>query len=140
MLAKLLELKQKGDINRAEGEYKYPLKKTTRYEHCDLWWSDNNKEHWLEVKTIRLHHNSDGLKKRYKRKIEDDFEKTERLKSPYDFHHLLMIFDDENYSTGNWKDDVYSIYQQCGMEKEDEWKFDVTPGKTVQAFLHHIKK
>jgi len=140
MLAELLELKRKGIVNDAEGEHKFPLKKTTRYEHCDLWWSDTNEEHWLEVKTIRLHHNSDGLNKKNKGKIKNDLEKIKRLKLPYDFYHLLMIFDDKDYSTGDWRNDMYSLYQLYRAKKEDEWTYDVTSGKTIYAFLYHIKK
>lgn len=40
----------------------------------------------------------------------------------------------------NWKEGIQSIYEKHKMEKEDEWNFDVTPGKTVQVFLHRIKK
>ncbi len=140
MLAKLLELKEKNEVEKAEGEHSYHIKTGRNFEKCDLWWSNNNKEHWLEVKTIRLHNNYNGLKEKYKRRIKEDLEKIDRLKPPYDFHHLLMVFDDEYYSIRNWRRDVYSLYQQYRMTKEDEWKFDVTPGKTVQAFLHHIKK
>jgi len=143
MLAKLLELKEKNEVEECEGEHGYDIPKrptSRRVERCDLWWYKNNEKHWLEVKTTRLHHDSDGLKKKYGKRIEGDLKRIEKLKPPYDFHHLLMVFDDKDYSTGNWREDVYSLYRVYQMTKEDEWKFDAAPRKTVHVFLHHIKK
>ncbi len=141
MLAKLLELKEKNEVEEVEGEHVYHIPKGTSprrsYEHCDLWWFINNEEHWLEVKTLVFHRNSDGLKDKYKKRIKKDLNKVDRLRPPYNFYHLLMIFDDEYYYTGEWMEDVYAIYQDYKMKKEDKWKFDVNQRKTVYAFLHY---
>jgi len=142
MLAKLLELKEKNEVDEAEGEHKYHIPKTTsprkRYARCDLWWKKDNQEHWLEVKTIVFHRNSTkGLKDKYGKRIEKDLNRVKRLRPPYIFHHLLLIFDDKYYNNGDWMEDVYSIYQVHNMKKENKWKFDVNQRKTVYAFLHY---
>ena len=136
MLAKLLELKEKKYVDEVEGEHPYPLRKID-YPRCDLWWKKNDSEHWLEVKTFRFHEDSKGLKDDYEERIEEDLERVQYLEPPYTFHHLLIVFDDENYDNGNWKEDVYSIYDIYDMKKEDKWKFDVNQRKTVYAFLHY---
>jgi hypothetical protein len=141
MLAKLLELKDKNEMEEVEGEHDYNIPKRTsprrRYEHCDLWWKKDNQEHWLEVKTLVFHSNSDGLKNDYKERIKKDLDRVDSLRPPYNFHHLLMVFDDDYYYTGEWMEDVYAIYQDYKMKKEDKWKFDVNQRKTVHAFLHN---
>jgi len=138
MLARLLELKERNEVDEVEGEHKYHIPKTTssRYPRCDLWWLKGNREHWLEVKTLVFHTHSDGLKKDYNEKIKKDLDRVDRLRPPYIFHHLLLIFDDTYYNNGDWMEDVYSIYQDHDMKKEDKWKFDVNQRQTVRVFLH----
>jgi len=54
MIPRFQELQAQGHITHGECEHKYTIKKTTRYEHCDVWWQQDDDEHWLEVKTIVL--------------------------------------------------------------------------------------
>ena len=91
MLAKLLELKEKNKVERAEGEHNYDVLKTgpsgkKTYPRCDLWWEKNNSKHWLEVKTFRFHGDT-GLK-RYEKRIKEDLKKEFFLKPPYNFHRF----------------------------------------------------
>ena len=89
MLAKLIELKNKGILDYIEGEHKYPIKKTSRYEHCDLWWQVKNDEHWLEVKTLVM----SGFQLRGSiDEIRNDLDKKNRLRPTDIFHHLTIVF------------------------------------------------
>lgn len=140
MLAKLLKLKEKNKVERAEGEHNYDVLKTgpsgkKTYPRCDLWWEKNKSKHWLEVKTFRFHTDT-GLK-RYEKRIKEDLKKEKFLRPPYNFHHLLIVFDDRDYDNGKWLEDLYSLYNSYNLKKEDEWKFDVNQRKTVYAFLHY---
>ncbi len=143
MLAKLLELKEKNKIERAEGEHNYDVLKTgpkgkKTYPRCDLWWEKNNSKHWLEVKTFRFHRNT-GLKP-YKDRIIEDLDKEQYLRSPYNFHHLLIVFDDNRYDNGNWLEDVYSLYNSYDLKKEDEWNIELDERRTLNLFLHFKSK
>ena len=140
MLASLLSLKERNLINETEGEHPYTMKDGRNYTRCDLWWSNgNNQEHWLEVKTIRLHNDGEGLKKDYMERIEKDLIRAKNAKPPFDFYHLLLIFDDENYSVPNWRKNINEIYGKYRMSIEEGWPFDfdIVPGKDIHAFLHH---
>ena len=127
-------------MDEVEGEHQYSIPKRTErrrhFEHCDLWWKINDKKHWLEVKTLRHTSPSNGLKKSDINMIETDLEKMNRLKTPYSFHHLLVVLDDERFDNGKWKKDVYSIYQNAGMKKTEKWDFDLDPSRKVNFFLH----
>jgi len=136
MLAKLIELKEeKKVVDEVEGEHPYPLRKTN-YPRCDLWWKKNGSEHWLEVKTFRFHEDSKVLKDDYEERIEEDLERVQYLKPPYTFHHLLIVSDDKKYDNGNWLEDVYSLYNDHKMEKEDKWTIELDERRTLNLFLH----
>ncbi len=113
-----------------------------RYPRCDLWWGQNDSGHWLEVKTLRLHNKTKGLKKDYKERIEKDLDRVELIKPPpqYTFHHLLIIFDDKKYNNGNWEEDVYSLYNDHGMNKEDKWTIELDERRILNIFLHFKTK
>lgn len=138
MLAKLIELREKKIVDEVEGEQPYPLRKTN-YPRCDLWWKKNS-EHWLEIKTLRFHDNNQGLKDDYDERITKDLDRIKQLKPPYYFHHLLIVFDDKKYDNGNWKDDIYSIYNIYDMKKEDKWTIELDGRKTLNLFLHFKSK
>ena len=140
MLAKLLELKEKNKVERAEGEHNYDVlkigpkgKKT--YPRCDLWWEKNGHRYFLEIKTFRFHRNT-GLKS-YKDRIIEDLDKEQYLKSPYHFHHLLIVFDDNHYDNGNWKEDLYKFYNSSDFKIEDEWNINLDERRTAHIFLHY---
>ena len=59
MLAKLLKLKEKKEVERAEGEHNYDVlkpgpsgKKT--YPRCDLWWEKNKSRYPKEVQETSI--------------------------------------------------------------------------------------
>jgi hypothetical protein len=52
MAARMMELQRNGVVQDAEGEHKFPFAKVRYHEHCDLWWTQYEIEHWLEIKTM----------------------------------------------------------------------------------------
>ena len=141
MLAKLLDFNQKNQIEQVEGEHKYHIQKKSksrkrRFPRSDFWWNIDNQEHWLEVKTFRLHSNTNGLRYKDKKKIDDDLERMIYLRTPYIFHHLLFVFDDNDYKNGDWMEDVHSVYKNNDMDIEAKWKSEIDRGKNLHIFLH----
>lgn len=139
-LPKLLELREKKEVDRTECEHNYDFKNTgpsgkKTYPRCDLWWEKNSYRNFLEIKTFRFHRNS-GLNP-YKKRIIDDFKKEEYLRSPYNFHHLLIVFDDNHYNNGDWTEELYSLYNNHGFAKEDEWNIELDQRRTLHIFLHN---
>jgi len=116
MLSKLAELKNKGYIDLFEGEHKYPIMKSTRFEHCDIWWKYKEKEHWLEVKTLLLNENIPISFIKDMKIIKEDIDKINRLVKPYIFHSLVFVFPIQN---DNYKQDLELIYKNKNFVKED---------------------
>ncbi len=133
MAARLMELKSKGVVQNAEGEHKFPIAQVRIFEHCDLWWKQNEIENWLEVKTIVV-----GVKKSLG-KIEDivaDVAKRERLRAPDSFHHLAVIFPlTENRAT-EWHSALEPIYQNANMKFNAQWTFPLWDEKQLAMFLY----
>ena len=139
MSPKLLELKEKKEIDRVGWEHNYNVLKTgpsgkKTYPRCDIWWEKGSSKNWLEVKTFRFH--SDTGLKRYEKRIKEDLEKEIFLKPPYNFHHLLIVFDDNYYDNGNWIEDLYSLYNCYNFNKEDEWDIELDTRRKLKLFLH----
>jgi hypothetical protein len=67
--------------------------------------------------------------------------KEQYLKSPYNFHHLLIVFDDNHYDNGNWLEDLYLFYKSYDLKndlkKEEEWNIKLDERRTLHLFLHH---
>lgn len=118
MLSKLVELRNQGYLENIEREHKYRFKKITGYEHCDLWWSLNNNQHWLEVKTIVLSKDQQrgSLKEIYK-----DLDKRNRLSKNDIFHHLSIIFPLDLKDENLWKNQLDSLYKENGLKYEADW-------------------
>lgn len=141
ILPKLLELKERKEVDKAECEHNYDLLTTgpkgkETYPRCDVYWEKNNIKNWLEVKTFRFHRNT-GIAP-YEERIIEDFDKEQYLKSPYNFNHLLIVFDDNQYDNGNWIEDLYKLYNRYGFVKEDEPRnIELNTRYTVCLFLHH---
>lgn len=144
MLARLFELKEKKEIEELEGEHGYPIpknpNKSNRCEACDLWWSKNSEEHWLEVKTIVFHRDCNNPEEKYSKRIVKDINKSNRLKPPYIFHHLEFIFTDERHDVVNWKEGIHSIYEKFKMQKEGQWVKEINKEQTLNIFLYTFKK
>jgi hypothetical protein len=132
MASKLLQLKNAGFIADAEEGHKYPNKKSSRYEHCDLWWHINREEHWLEVKSIVF--SKDGVRGS-KSDIFIDLDKKFRLRSTDIFHHLAIVFPIEKLEFGKCKDDLLHFYTEGGLKYEADWNYDIGSGKTLFFIL-----
>ncbi len=131
MLSRLVQLKREGTLRQVEGEHKYPVLKTTRYEHCDLWWLDGQEEHWLEVKTIVPVRDQ----QRWKKAIMDDLDKPLRLRPIDVFHHLALAWPLTPLQVEPLINDVNWLYSAKGYKTEATWKFPLDSGKTLVALL-----
>lgn len=118
MLSKLVELRNQGYLENIEREHKYRFKKITRFEHCDLWWSLNNNQHWLEVKTIVL---SKDQQRGSLKEIYNDLDKRNRLSKNDIFHHLSIIFPLDLKDENLWKNQLDSLYKENGLKYEADW-------------------
>ena len=118
MLSKLVELRNQGYLENIEREHKYRFKKITRFEHCDLWWSLNNNQHWLEVKTIVL---SKDQQRGSLEEIYKDLDKRNRLSKNDIFHHLSIIFPLDLKDENLWKYQLDSLYKENGLKYEADW-------------------
>ena len=144
MLAMLFKQKERNEVEKVEGEHNYDILKTgskgkKTYPRCDLWWVHDDLEYWLEVKTIIFHRNTRGLNKHYRDRITDDLDKEKYLMPSdrsYHLHHLLIIFDDKKHNNGNWIEDLYSLYNNYDMKKEDKWTIELDERRTLKLFLH----
>ncbi len=133
MAARLMELKTNGIVQSAEGEHKFPIAKVKIFEHCDLWWAQNEIENWLEVKTIVI-----GVKKSLG-KIEDivaDVARGERLRATDSFHHLAVIFPLEGNAIQTWRKMLDPIYENANMKFNVQWTFPLWQEKQLAMFLY----
>ena len=132
MIPRLKELQAQGNIIHGESEHKYTLKKTTRYEHCDIWWQQDDGEHWLEVKTIVLTPNAQlgSLKD-----IVKDLGKMDRLVKPFHYHHLGIVFPVQESSPSQWKRMLADTYTQHGLMFEGEWEYPLWKTKALYVAL-----
>ena len=117
MLARLIQLKRDGVLSAVEGEHKYPKKKGTRYEHCDLWWRVDNQEYWLEVKTVVPQEGQ----QQWSKQIRGDLGKGSRLRATDVFHHLTFVFPVEASAEEVWRQQVTALYQSKGFLCEAIW-------------------
>ena len=127
MLAKLIELKKDGVLDLVEGEHKFPIKKTTHFEHCDLWWKIKDFEYWLEVKTVKEQSDVDEVRK--------DFDKKNRLKNTDVFYHLSIVLVKSTNPEG-WKGALDTIYERNGMLHEADWCTEVDQNITLLYMLY----
>lgn len=126
MMAKLVELRTSGRLERVEGEHKYPIKKTRSYEHCDFWWCSGGNEQWLEVKTVK---SIDDLKG-----VESDLAKTDRLRHSDIFHHLSILFLLSS-TMGDWTEQVTSTYSKYGLSCKADWSDMAEPDVRLRFML-----
>jgi len=134
MLVKLLKLQNEGEVNEAMGEYPYNTKKTSKYERCDFWWKINNENHLLEVKTIAPHDN-----KTPEDIISTDFKKIKRLRPPFVFHHLSMIFLKESHAKKEWEKRLKILYKQEDFFYEKTWNYKIKDEKTLLCVLYTLE-
>ena len=128
MIPELKKLRDDGHLEKIEGEHKYPIKKTDRYEHCDLWWKTDGKEYWLEVKTI-VH-----ARDEQKGTIEDimaDLEKKNRLTPGMIFCHLAIVCPVDDEDKNAWTQKITETYTKHGQEIVDVW----TDGKDSELLF-----
>lgn len=136
MAARLMELKSKSVVENAEGEHKFPIAKVKIFEHCDLWWTQNAIENWLEVKTIVV-----GDKKSLG-KLEDivqDVAKRERLRATDSFHHLAVIFPLAQNNLTDWRNAIEPIYENANMNFNAQWTFPLRDEKQLAMFLYSAR-
>jgi len=126
MLAKLVELEKDGVLDSVEGEHKYPEKKSSRYEHCDLWWRVKGNEHWLEVKTVK--------NEKEVREVVKDLEKRCRLRHTDIFHHLSILFS-ESSSMEDQRRQLASAYKQYGFSCEADWSRVIEGNRQLRFIL-----
>jgi len=122
MLAKLIQLRKDGFVDNAEGEHKYPIKKTSRYEHSDLWWCVDHEQHWLEVKTIVV---SKDQQRGSMDEIFKDLDKKNRLHPTDIFHHLTIVFPVESSNKKYWRNQLDFIYKRNGLAYEANWNYEM---------------
>jgi hypothetical protein len=127
MLAKLVQLRDNGTVESVEGEHKYPKKKSTRFEHCDLWWKINGKEHWLEVKTVKVEKDIGEVSK--------DLEKNERLREDDIFHHLSIVFSGKPMLDDRGEK-LNALYKQKGLSNEADWVNDIDENRGLRFMLY----
>lgn len=133
MLAELTKLRNEELLDDVEGEHKYRRKKTTRHEHCDLWWKAEGKQHWLEVKTIVI---SRDKQRGSIEEIAEDLEKKDRLNQNDIFHHLTIVFPIKKADIGNWKRKLCQLYGENGLGCVADWNnYKVWDGQMLLAVL-----
>jgi hypothetical protein len=139
MLAKLIQLTKDSFVNRAEGEHKYPNLKTTRFEHCDLWWLVRDEEHWLEVKTLVV---SDEQQRGSLEEVIKDLEKRHRLRRTDKFHHLVIVFPIGPAKQGflDLKAQLANIYSRELMTFEADWNYQVWREHSLYLSLHTLAR
>ena len=133
MLAKLVELRNQGYLENVESEHNYSIKKTTRFERCDLWWTDNNCQHWLEVKTIVI------SKDQQRGSLEDvfkDLDKRNRLNQTDIFHHLSIVFPLNSIDVNAWKNQLDSLYKENGLIYESDWNKEICDEQFLLMVLY----
>jgi len=130
---RLKELRSLGAIERGENEHKYPIKKSKRYEHCDIWWQQEGQEHWLEVKTIVL---TDGALLGSLDNIAQDLDKMNRLRDPDHYHHLGIVFPVQESAVPQWRDELAGLYGQHGLLCEGQWEYALWEGKCFYLALY----
>ena len=132
MLSRLKGLKVQGRLSRVESEHKYRVKKTSRYEHCDLWWEDGNGENWLEVKTIVF--GPSEQKGKYS-DIRTDIKKAERIDADDTFHHLSFLFPvDRDFNDK----DLCEVYEGFILEKK--WRHKIWQDKYLLIVLYKSER
>jgi len=133
MLVKLLELKMNGLLENAQGEHGYPNPKTNKSkERADLWWKTNDKENFLEVKTIIMPPNPRKLLCKDRREpILKDLDKINRLNSQNIFHHLVVFFNVKNDQLTELKSQLKSFYNKNGFTLEKDWEHDLGDDKKI---------
>lgn len=136
MAVRLMELQRQGVITRAEGEHKFPRAKTRIFEHCDLWWTQEGVEHWLEAKTIVV-----GGKKSLgtSADIAKDLTKREQLHTTDLFHHLAIIFPLDSQSVQTWRTTFDPVFAHANMNFGAHWAFELWDEKQLNFFLYSAR-
>jgi hypothetical protein len=135
MLAKLIELRDRHVLQQVEGEHRYPTVKNPgakrrSFERCDLWWTFNGEEHWLEVKTVYMPDQQQCLSE-----IAKDLRKRERL-SPRDKpHHLAIVFPVPVAAKQHWINELTNLYGVSAWKLDDQWDYPVWEKDLLSMFL-----
>jgi len=137
MTARLKELVSSGKLDACEGEHKYPIKKTSRYEHCDLWWRTGGVEHWLEVKTkgFDLLGNID----RYENSLRD-LDKVKRLRHSDVFHHLTLDISLQSGQEPVVRARFSQLFEGTGMVIEDVLFYDTWPRQQIACCIATLRR
>ncbi|MBN2052120.1 hypothetical protein JW756_01335 [Candidatus Woesearchaeota archaeon] len=118
MLANLKKLKHNKKLSAVEGEHSYHKGKSRL--KCDLWWKTEDKEFWLEVKTIVL---AKDIERGSLQNISNDLDKMREIRSEGEKYHLSIVFPvgtDEKLKY--WKKEISIKYRDKGLLKENVWK------------------
>lgn len=134
---KLKQLRKDGKLDYVECEHKYPNKKSSKYEHCDIWWEVNGEQHWLEVKTINLSNKRDS--REFGRTIQKDLEKRKQLNQEDIFHHITFIFPVEKDEKQTWFENLSNLYNENNFEVESERTFELWGDEALLYSLSKLK-
>ncbi|MCX6028864.1 MAG: hypothetical protein NT169_06130 [Chloroflexi bacterium] len=121
MLVQLVRLRDERALQAVEGEHKFPIKKTSRFEHCDLWWRSDGIEYWLEVKTVVL--DRWGIPRGFE-EVQGDYEKRNRLRAIDRFHQLVLTFPVSDDDSAKWQSKWQNAAGKTGQTIEHFW-FDL---------------
>lgn len=131
MLAKLMQLRNEGTVDKVDGEHNYPGKRTG---WSDLWWRVHEEEHWLEMKTLVL---CKDPRRAEPEEVRKDLEKASRLRSIGIFHHLTIVFpvgpDEKRFS--NLRTELDGIYRQGQMTSGEYWTYPLSQQRFLLATL-----
>lgn len=139
MLARLVELRNRGLLERVEGEHAYQSVKNPdaarkSFERCDFWWQLKGQRHWLEVKTIHAHYQRRSLDA-----IPTDLQKRRSLGPDETPHHLTIVYPVPSGELDSWKDQLASLYGDYGWEAESDWHYPVWDAASLSMFLFSWK-
>ncbi len=116
-----------------EGEHKYPLIKSSRFEHCDLWWIQKGIENWLEVKTIVV---GEFQSRGSIEDIRSDLSKPYRLRQTDKFHHLAVILPLGQGDIPQWRSILNPHYVEAGMTQAGEWVYPLWQKSQLAMMLY----
>lgn len=135
MLARLVELRNRGLLERVEGEHSYQLVKdpdTARksFERCDFWWELKGERHWLEVKTVRAPYQRRSLEV-----IPPDLQKRRSLEPGELLHHLTIVYPLRSGEIDSFKEEVVTLYGDYGWKLESNWHYPMWDAASLSMFL-----
>jgi hypothetical protein len=138
MLAKLIELRNRGLLEQVEGEHSYQLTKNTTsarrsYERCDFWWELKGQGHWLEVKTIHAPYQQRSLDG-----ISTDLQKCKSLAPGEIPHHLTIVYPLRLSQSDYWRNELVALYGHYGWKLESDWHYPMWDPSALSFFLFSV--